>query len=152
MSTEQQSLVPPERILLDSNACNKRALLAEMAELLPAIDPDVALEALLAREQLGSTGIGHGVAIPHGRISDLSAPIIVVARHAQGVNFDAIDDKPVYIVVLLLVPGNEDRTHLELLAHIARILQDEGTRLRMMKASTAEDISGLFPPLIQKAA
>ncbi|MDX8410338.1 MAG: PTS sugar transporter subunit IIA [Mariprofundaceae bacterium] len=152
MSTEQQSLVPPERVLMDSNACNKRALLAEMAELLPSIDPDVALEALLARERLGSTGIGQGVAIPHGRIPDLAAPTIVVARHGQGVNFDAIDDKPVYIVVLLLVPGDEDRTHLELLAHIARILQDEGIRLRMMEASTAEDISGLFPPLILKAA
>jgi len=152
MNTEQHGLVPPERVLLDSSARNKRALLAEMAELLPSIDPDVALEALLARERLGSTGIGHGVAIPHGRISDLSVPVIVVARHGQGVNFEAIDDKPVHIVVLLLVPGDEDRAHLELLAHIARILQDENIRRHMMEASNAEDISGLFPPMIQKAA
>jgi len=152
MNTEQQRLVPPERVLLDSSANNKRALLAEMAELLPSIDQSIALEALLARERLGSTGIGHGVAIPHGRIADLSTPVIVVGRHRQGVDFDAIDDQPVYIVVLLLVPGDEDRTHLELLAHIARILQDQSMRTRLMEASQPEEISNLFPPMIQKAA
>lgn len=152
MNVARAILVPPERVLLDSDARNKRALLAEMANLLPSIDPDVALEALLARERLGSTGIGHGVAIPHGRISDLAAPVVVVARHRQGVDFDAIDDKPVHIIVLLLVPGNEDRTHLELLAHIARVLQDQGVRQHMMEATDCESISRLFPALAQKAA
>ena len=146
------TLVPPERLLLDSTASNKRLLLAEVVNLIPNIDADQALEIILARERLGSTGIGHGVAIPHGRMAELNTPIIAVVRHLQGVDFNAIDGQPVHIVVLLLAPADEDQAHLELLAHLARILKDEKVRQAIMAADSAEEIASLFPPPPGQAA
>jgi len=147
-----ETLVPPERLLLDSTASNKRLLLAEVVNLIPNIDADQALEIILARERLGSTGIGHGVAIPHGRLAELNAPIIAVVRHMQGVDFNAIDGQPVHIVVLLLAPADEDQTHLDLLAHLARILKNENVRKAIMAAKSAEAIAALFPPPSGQAA
>ncbi len=143
--TPLNTLVPPERLLLDSNASNKRLLLAEIAGLIPNIDTDQALEILLERERLGSTGIGHGVAIPHGRLAELTSPIIAVVRHMQGIDFNAIDGQPVHIVVLLLAPADEDQSHLDLLAHLARILKSEKVRQSIMQADSAEAIAALFP-------
>ncbi len=102
------------------------------------------MEVVMAREQLGSTGIGHGVAIPHGRMPDLSAPMLALARHQDGVNFEAIDGQPVHIVVLLLVPDSEDRQHLELLAKLARSLQNSHTREAIMQADSIESVIALF--------
>lgn len=98
----------------------------------------------MAREQLGSTGIGHGVAIPHGRMPDLSLPVLALARHPEGVDFDSIDGKPVHIAVLLLVPDSDDRQHLELLAQLARTLQQESIREEVMQADSREKIAALF--------
>lgn len=137
-------LITPERVLTNSSASSKRALITELANLLSAMDPDTVLEVVMAREHLGSTGIGHGVAIPHGRMPDLSEPVIALARHEEGIDFESIDGKPVHIVVLLLVPDNEDRTHLEILAKLARMLQQEAVREQLMQAETAEAITGIF--------
>jgi len=98
----------------------------------------------MAREHLGSTGIGHGVAIPHGRKPDLSAPMLALSRNIRGVDFDAIDGQPVHIVVLLLVPDSDDRRHLELLAQLARNLQQHSFREQVMQARDAEALSQLF--------
>ena len=141
---ESPTLIPPERVLPDSTASSKRALLTEMASSLSALDPDRVLEVVMAREHLGSTGIGHGVAIPHGRMPDLNNPIVVLIRHTAGIEFDAIDGKPVHIVILLLVPDNEDRTHLELLAKLARVLQQGQIRDAIMHADNPESISEIF--------
>lgn len=130
--------------MLHSQASGKRALLTELANVLTSIDPDRVMEVVMAREQLGSTGIGHGVAIPHGRMPDLTAPVLALARHREGVDFDAIDRQPVHIIVLLLVPDSDDRQHLELLAKLARCLQDNRIREAVMQAETARDISALF--------
>lgn len=138
------SLIPADRVISESSAASKRALLTDMAAALPTMDPDLVLEVVMAREQLGSTGIGHGVAIPHGRMPDLTTPIVVLARHRQGIDFDAIDGKPVHIVIMLLVPDNEDRTHLELLARLARLLQKEDFRQRIMDADDVQAVSQLF--------
>ena len=141
---EASTLIPPERVLPDSTASGKRALLTEMASSLSACDPDRVLEVVMAREHLGSTGIGHGVAIPHGRMPDLNQPIVALVRHTEGIEFDAIDGKPVHIVILLLVPDNEDRTHLELLAKLARVLQQSHIRDAIMHAESPELISEIF--------
>lgn len=148
---KQEHLIPPDHVLLDSRAGSRRELITEMANVLPNIDPDLAVEVIMSRERLGSTGIGYGVAIPHGKLADLNAPVLVIARHREGIDFDAIDGKPVHIVVLLLAPDKEDRTHLELLAHLARILQSEETRRKIMEARDAEALSELFPPLENKS-
>lgn len=112
--------------------------------MLTSIDPDRVMEVVMAREQLGSTGIGHGVAIPHGRMPDLPAPMLALARHQEGVDFDAIDRQPVHIIVLLLVPDSDDRQHLELLARLARSLQDSQIRDAVMKAESAAEVTALF--------
>jgi len=138
------TLIPPERVLPDSQAGSKRALLTELAGSLTAMDTDLVLEVVMAREHLGSTGIGHGVAIPHGRMPDLNSPVVALVRHPEGIDFDAIDNKPVHIVILLLVPGSEDRSHLELLARLARMLQQDNFRDAIMKADSPQAISELF--------
>lgn len=146
------TLIPPERVLLHSKASSKAAIINELAALLPTIDADLAVEVVMARERLGSTGIGHGVAIPHGRIAHLSQPVVALARHVQGIDFEAIDGQPVHIVVLLLAPEDADRSHLELLAHLARILQDERVRQGVMQADSPEAVSALFPGMVKHPA
>jgi len=138
------NLLTAEHILLDSVADSKRAVITELAEVLTSIDPDRVMEVVMKREHLGSTGIGHGVAIPHGRMADLSAPMLALARHIGGIDFDAIDGQPVHIIVLLLVPDSDDRRHLELLAQLARNLQQAEFRSKVMQAETAEILSQLF--------
>jgi len=137
-------MIPTERILLHPRACSKRALLTEMVTMLPAMDPDQVLELIMARERLGSTGIGHGVAIPHSRMPDLTQPVIVLARHMDGIDFDAIDGRLVHIVVLLLVPDDDSSQHLELLAKLARRLQLTLFRQSIMDAADAESMAELF--------
>ncbi|MDQ6974658.1 MAG: PTS sugar transporter subunit IIA [Mariprofundaceae bacterium] len=137
-------MIPVEQILLNPTASSKRALLTEIVGVLPALDPDPVLELIMARERLGSTGIGHGVAIPHSRMPDLAHPVIALARHVGGVDFDAIDNRLVHIVVLLLVPDDNSSIHLELLAKLARSLQKTSFRQSIMAASDAESIAKLF--------
>jgi len=136
--------VRPERVLLGSKAQSKRALLTEMAGMLSSMDPDLVLEVIMAREKLGSTGMGHGVAIPHGRLRGLTEPVIVVAIHEAGVDFDAIDDALVHIVVMLLVPDDNNNVHLELLATLARLLQQADIRKALRSAPDAETVASLF--------
>jgi len=137
-------LLSPAHVILASKAGSKRALITELAERLASLDPDQIVEAVMARERLGSTGIGHGVALPHGRIPQLSHPILALARHATGVDFDAIDGLPVRIVVLLLVPDPPTEADRALLARLARLLQQPAMRRAIMEAKTAEEIAALF--------
>lgn len=143
--TAPASLIPADAVLLHSESGSKAAIIAEVLDVLPSIDPDQAIAVIMEREKLGSTGIGHGIAIPHGRLADLETPITALVRHTGGIDFDAIDGKPVHIVVVLLAPKDEDRSHLELLAGLARALQKESVRKAVMEeAGTAEEISALF--------
>ena len=136
--------IPPERILASSQTTSKKALLTELASLFTSMDPDLVLESVTAREKLGSTGIGHGVAIPHCRLADLPKARLALARHQQGVDFDAIDGAPVHIVVMLLVPDNDNKQNLALLAALARHLQQQQFRHAIMQADSVEAISDLF--------
>jgi len=137
-------MIPVEHMLLHPTSNSKRALLTELVSLLPALDPDPVLELIMARERLGSTGIGHGVAIPHSRMPDLAQPVIALARHIEGVDFDAIDGRLVHIVVLLLVPDDNSGQHLELLAQLARCLQQTSFRQSLMAAADEHGMAQLF--------
>ena len=132
--------VTVEHVLLGSDAQSKRALLTEMAGVLSSMDPDLILEVIMTREKLGSTGMGHGVAIPHGRMKGLQQSVVVVATHEQGVDFDAYDGEPVHIVVMLLVPDDDNKAHLELLAKLARLLQKSSVRESLRQADDAQAI------------
>ncbi|MDQ6962133.1 MAG: PTS sugar transporter subunit IIA [Mariprofundaceae bacterium] len=136
--------IAPEHVLLNINSGSKKALVAKMLSSVLTIDIDQALDIVMARERLGSTGIGHGVAIPHGRMEALEEPLIVVARHIEGIHFDAIDGAPVHLVVLLLVPSDEERKHLELLAALARLLQNVDVRTALMSAESYEQVLDIF--------
>jgi len=142
--TKNVSLIPADAVLLRSESSSKAAIIAEVLEMLSSVDPDQAMAVVMEREKLGSTGIGYGIAIPHGRLPELETPITALARHIDGVDFDAIDGKPVHIVVLLLAPENAEKSHLDLLAGLARRLQNGSIRQAIMAAQTAEDISALF--------
>jgi len=141
---KEKPLIASENIVLNSEATCKRGVLNEMITLLPSMDPNQVMELVMAREKLGSTGIGHGVALPHGRMPGLTQPAIVLLRHQAGVDFDAIDDQPVHIVLLLLVPGSDDKGHLDLLAKLARKLQNETLRQKILTADSSTAIANLF--------
>lgn len=95
---------------------------------------------ILEREKLGSTGIGDGVAIPHGKLKGLENIICVFGRSLQGVEFDAVDQKPVHIFFLLLAPENSASLHLKMLSRISKLLRDPSFRKRLMELGDSHDI------------
>lgn len=141
----QQPLILPEL-----KAQNKEGVLEEMAGFLSAfVDGETARAAdiraaLVAREQLGSTGVGEGVAIPHAKIAGLGQLVACFGRSLPGVEFDAIDYKPVHLIFVLLVPENSAGAHLKALARISRLLKSEDFRGQLLKLPDAEAIYRAF--------
>lgn len=101
-------------------------------------------DSLFSRERLGSTGLGHGVAIPHGRIKGLKSPMAAVFSLAQAIGFDAPDEQPVKLMIFLLVPEAATQQHLEILAEIAEMLSDAALRDRLLASASAADLFGLI--------
>lgn len=126
--TELADILTPEGVVLDLKSCSsKRQVLTELARQAAAIlglDEHRLLEALLERERLGTTGIGHGIAIPHARLSELDRLVGLFARLDHPVDFEALDDQPSDLVFLLLAPDTADAESLKALARIARVLRD----------------------------
>ena len=120
-------LFSPGRIFLRLRAATKQSLLAELASragLSVGLDAPSVLAALLAREALGSTGVGAGIAVPHARIVGLDTLVGFFARLERPVAFDAIDGKPVDLVVMLLSPPQGSGQHLAALAQVSRLLRN----------------------------
>lgn len=126
----------------------KREVLRELTELfgdsLGAVSTDTVVEVLLDREKLGSTGIGDNVAIPHGKISGLDDLVVSFGRSPEGVEFDALDGKPVHIFFLLLAPENSAGKHLKALAKISRMLKDAEFREELLAADSKEKLFSLI--------
>ena len=124
-------LLPPSNILLDLDVTSKKRMF-EQAGLLFENNQGVArslvFDSLFARERLGSTGLGQGLAIPHGRIKGLKEAVGAFVRLAQPVPFDAPDGKPVSLVFLLLVPEQATEQHLRVLSELAQMLSDRELR------------------------
>ncbi|MCC7547331.1 MAG: PTS sugar transporter subunit IIA [Burkholderiales bacterium] len=134
------TLLPASHVLLDVPARDKRELLDRAAGLLEGqagIGRGQILDSLLARERLGSTGLGKGVAIPHGRIKGLSAPVGAFLRARAAVPFDAPDDAPVRLVFVLLVPERSTELHLQILGELAQMLSDRTMRADLGSAPDA---------------
>lgn len=129
-------------VLPELRATSKSAVLAELiapvAGVLPGFDAQQALRVLLERELLGSTGIGDGIAIPHGKLPGLPRIVLVAGRGRHGVDFDALDRKPCTIFFLVLAPEQVAGMHLRLLAHISRLLKDEAFRREFLSAPDKE--------------
>ncbi len=123
---------------------NKKGVLEELAGVLVGQhklgDLDQVVEVLLDREKLGSTGIGDGIAIPHGKVKDLKGVVASFGRSRDGIDFESIDQKPAYLFFLLVAPENSAGVHLKALARISRLLKDPSFRQRLMEAETKEDL------------
>lgn len=119
-------------VRLNADATSKKRVLESASEMLAQNDhnlsPRQVFDCLIAREKLGSTGLGHGVAIPHGRLPGLEETIGVFLRIPDGVDFDAPDGQPVDLVFALLVPEDSTEEHLQVLARIAGFFDDEKSR------------------------
>jgi PTS system nitrogen regulatory IIA component len=121
-----------------------RSLAAEVAARLPNIDEALLLERLNEREEQQSTGIGHGLALPHAMLPGLERTIVVVGRASRGLDFAALDAQPVDLFFLLLSPPEGTRDHLRVLARLARILDDEETLARLRTAADAAELFALL--------
>ncbi len=128
------AILPALNVLIDVDATSKKRAF-EVAGLLfensQVIARSTVTDNLFARERLGSTGLGHGVAIPHGRIKGLKSPLAAVLRLGQPIPFDAPDDEPVALMIFLLVPEAATQRHLEILSEIAEMLSDRALRERL---------------------
>src|SRR5690606_20757197 len=137
-------LLTARDIVLDVPATSKKRLLEQAALLFEnehRLERNKVFDSLFARERLGSTGLGQEVAIPHGRIKGLKAPLIAVLRAEGGVPFESPDGQPVRLLVVLLVPEHATEEHLEILSELAEILSDATVRESLL---TVADPSAIF--------
>ena len=141
------SILPPAQVLVSLDATSKKRAFEEaglLFEGLHGLSRALVTDSLFARERLGSTGLGHGVAIPHGRIKGLKAPMAAVLQLAQPIGFDAPDEQPVGLLIFLLVPEAATQKHLEILSEIAELLSDSGLRERIKAAGSVPELHGLI--------
>ncbi|MGE5844499.1 MAG: PTS sugar transporter subunit IIA [Syntrophaceae bacterium] len=133
-----------EYIIEALKAKSKRAVLAELSEIFTrdhaGIQSDAMIEVLLEREKLGSTGIGDGIAIPHGKLKGLDSLVISFGRSREGIDFDSIDGRPAHIFFLLMAPESSTGQHLKALAKISRMLKDPEFRNDLLSAKNAEEL------------
>jgi PTS system nitrogen regulatory IIA component len=136
-------LLPASNVLLDLQASSKKRAF-EQAGLLFENNQGVArakvFDSLFARERLGSTGLGQGVAIPHGRIKGLKEAVAAFVRVAEPVPFDAPDGQPVSVMIFLLVPEQASQAHLDLLSELAQMLSDKAFRQSLLEAPSPEAV------------
>ncbi len=137
-------LLQLEDILPDLSAETKEELLGELAacvaERHPGLERAELLKVLCERERLGSTGIGDGIAIPHGKLKRLDKPLLAFGRSRKGIDFHALDNRPVHLFFLLLAPEAAAGTHLKMLARISRILKDPAVRKTLVEAPDSATI------------
>jgi PTS system nitrogen regulatory IIA component len=134
-------LLSQKAVVLNLHARCKRealAMLADRAAAVTGADATAIREALMEREKLGSTGVGRGVAIPHGKIDGLGAMTGVLAKLDAPIDFEAVDDQPVDLVFVLLAPADASAAHLKALAKVSRLLRDERVREALRGAETPE--------------
>ena len=137
----------PDAVLACVKASGKIALLAELARgaaTLFKFDERRLFDRLLERERLGSTGIGSGIAIPHARMAGLDKPCGLFARLAHPVDFDAIDERPVDVVFLLVAPEGAGADHLKALARVSRLLRDRALVDKLRATETADALYALL--------
>jgi len=141
------AILPASNVLVNVDASSKKRVFEHAGLLFEnqhALARGVVTDNLFARERLGSTGLGHGVAIPHGRIKGLKNPLAAVLRVQQPIPFDAPDDEPVGLLIVLLVPEAATQRHLEILSEIAEMLSDRDLRERLKSEPEAAGVHKLI--------
>jgi len=138
-----QDILPKKAIIPDLKGRTKKQVLDELIDALlqekPELDRERLMAVLLERERLGSTGIGDGIAIPHGKLKDLDQLILSFGKSALGVDFESMDGKPVHLFFLLVAPENCTGIHLRALARIARLLKNAPVRRRLASVNTQDE-------------
>lgn len=138
-------ILSPQMVLADFTAADKEGAIAQIcahiAKQRPGLKVDDMVRTLLEREKLGSTGIGEGVAIPHGKLNGIETLVACFAKSSAGVDFQAIDNNPSHLFFVLLAPNNSAGLHLKALARISRLLKSQEFRDRLLRA---DDAAGIF--------
>lgn len=145
-------LIKPDHVIAKLRATSKKQALQDLAKRAAEItgQPERALfSTLMKRERLGTTGVGNGIAIPHGKLSTLDKLYGLFARLDQPIDFDAIDDRPVDLIFLLLAPESSGADHLKALARVSRLLRDKPT---CEKLRGTDDAEALYALLVDTAA
>ncbi len=141
------TILPIAQVLVHVDATSKKRAFEEaglLFENLHGLSRAVVTDSLFSRERLGSTGLGHGVAIPHGRIKGLKAPMAAVLQLAAPIGFDAPDEQAVNLLIFLLVPEAATQKHLEILSEIAELLSDAQLRAKLGASADAAELHGLI--------
>ena len=141
------AILPASNVLVDVDATSKKRAFEQAGLLFEnqhAIARAIVADNLFARERLGSTGLGHGVAIPHGRIKGLKSPMAAVFQLVQPIGFDAPDEQPVALLIFLLVPEAATQKHLEILSEIAELLSDSALRERLKSCTDAANLHAMI--------
>ena len=152
---DMDALLAPERVIPDLKATSKKQVLQEIARIAaPAVGlhERAVFEVLLERERLGSTGVGNGVAIPHGKLAGLKRLYGFFARLSAPVDFEAVDDQPVDLVFLLLAPETAGADHLKALARISRLLRDHETCEKLRGSDSAAALYALLTETTARSA
>jgi len=141
------AILPSAQALVQVDATSKKRAFEEaglLFENLHGLNRAMVADSLFARERLGSTGLGYGVAIPHGRIKGMKTPLAAVFRLLEPIGFDAPDEKPVNLMIFLLVPEASTQKHLEILSEIAEMLSDAKLRDKLKACEDAVELHGLI--------
>ncbi len=141
------SILSVAQVLVQVDATSKKRAFEEAGLLFEnshGLNRSLVTDSLFSRERLGSTGLGHGVAIPHGRIKGLKAPMAAVLQLARPIGFDAPDEQAVSLLIFLLVPEAATQKHLEILSDIAEMLSDVSLREKLTASTDAADLHGLI--------
>ncbi|PLY03648.1 MAG: PTS fructose transporter subunit IIA [Desulfuromonas sp.] len=137
-------LVTPAAITTDMKATDKNSALVELTDAIVALadglDREEVLKVLKERERLGSTGIGDGVAIPHGKLKNIDNLLLAFGCSKTGVDFDSMDGKPAHLFFLLLAPEESVGVHLKTLARISKLLKNSGVRNSLLAANDADEL------------
>lgn len=144
---EIRDLLDPKLILTDLKGETKQAVLREAAELIAAehkLNADEIFQILVEREELGSTGIEEGLAIPHGKHRDVRDMVMCVARSTRGIDFESRDGKPTHLFVVLIAPENDAGKHLKALARVSRIFKQPQVRQALIEASDRDAIVSII--------
>jgi PTS system nitrogen regulatory IIA component len=141
-------ILTPEMVLPELKGSTKDQVLKELAQGLAAKYPELTLDDLTAvlseRERLGSTAIGDGIAIPHGKLRGVTKILGAFGRHREGVDFESLDGNPTHIFFVLVAPEDSASLHLKALARVSRLLKDDGFRSRLINAADAAEMYRLI--------
>ncbi len=139
-------IIEPQRVAIDQPLASKKAVLEKLAEMLSSADTRLnhqeVFNSLVARERLGTTGLGEGIAIPHGRVPTQASSIGAFVRTAEPINFDAVDNAPVDLFFALCVPEDATDEHLKLLSALATRFSDREVVAELRTCSSLDDVIG----------